>query len=133
MNKENVLVAWCGILETGVPAQMSTSSFDGGSELRGPSPKALVLLLSTTLISSHSQLKVILNFVAFLCERDRRGKKNHCIKINLCDVFGKEAVTARTCQKWLVKLRLGDFSLKDEPRSGRPQMSMTKCYAVGSE
>ncbi|GFV96552.1 hypothetical protein TNCV_3260161 [Trichonephila clavipes] len=34
--------------------------------------------------------------------------------IFLCDVFGEEAATARTCQ------RFGEFSLKDEPRSGRP-------------
>ncbi|GFS47000.1 histone-lysine N-methyltransferase SETMAR [Trichonephila clavipes] len=27
---------------------------------------------------------------------------------------------ARTCQKWFVKFFLGDFSLKDEPKSGRP-------------
>ncbi|GFY01430.1 uncharacterized protein TNCV_850381 [Trichonephila clavipes] len=33
---------WCGSLESGVPAQLSSSSFDYGSKLRGPSPKALV-------------------------------------------------------------------------------------------
>ncbi|GFU91111.1 uncharacterized protein TNCV_4924421 [Trichonephila clavipes] len=41
-------------------------------------------------------------------------------KRNLGDGFGKEAVTARTCQRWLVKFRLGNFSFKDEPRSERP-------------
>ncbi|PRD30198.1 UNVERIFIED_CONTAM: Histone-lysine N-methyltransferase SETMAR [Trichonephila clavipes] len=40
-------------------------------------------------------------------------------KINLCDVFGKGAVTARTCKRRLVKFCLGDFSLKNEPRSLR--------------
>ncbi|GFW95434.1 histone-lysine N-methyltransferase SETMAR [Trichonephila clavipes] len=40
-------------------------------------------------------------------------------KRNLSDVFG-EVVTARTCQRWLVKFCLGGFSLKDEPISGRP-------------
>ncbi|GFV05058.1 hypothetical protein TNCV_222751 [Trichonephila clavipes] len=39
---------------------------------------------------------------------------------NLCDVLGKEAVTARACQRCLVKFRFGNFSLKDGPRSGRP-------------
>lgn len=39
---------------------------------------------------------------------------------NLCEVFGEAAVTARTCQRWFTKFRSGDFSLKDEPRSGRP-------------
>ncbi|GFV55725.1 hypothetical protein TNCV_755251 [Trichonephila clavipes] len=32
----------------------------------------------------------------------------------------QEVVTARTCQRWLVKFHLGDFSLKLEHRSGRP-------------
>ncbi|GFX83197.1 histone-lysine N-methyltransferase SETMAR [Trichonephila clavipes] len=41
-------------------------------------------------------------------------------KENLWDVFGEEAITDRTCQKWLVKFCLDDFSLKDEPRSGWP-------------
>ncbi|GFW66043.1 HTH_48 domain-containing protein [Trichonephila clavipes] len=40
-------------------------------------------------------------------------------KRNLCTVFGEEAVTDRTCPRCLVKFFLGDFSLKDEPRSGR--------------
>ncbi|GFV24877.1 histone-lysine N-methyltransferase SETMAR [Trichonephila clavipes] len=37
----------------------------------------------------------------------------------LCGVFGEEAVTAQICQRWFVKFHLGDFSLKDEPRSAR--------------
>ncbi|GFV85195.1 uncharacterized protein TNCV_4172481 [Trichonephila clavipes] len=32
---------WCGSKESGVPAQMSSTSLDHGSKLRGPSPKAL--------------------------------------------------------------------------------------------
>ncbi|PRD32626.1 UNVERIFIED_CONTAM: hypothetical protein NCL1_19863 [Trichonephila clavipes] len=40
-------------------------------------------------------------------------------KRNLCDVFGEEAVTAQTCQTWLLKFYLGDLSLKDEPKSER--------------
>ncbi|GFU69624.1 hypothetical protein TNCV_2503441 [Trichonephila clavipes] len=30
---------WCGVVGEGVPAQVSSSSLDGGSKLRGPSPK----------------------------------------------------------------------------------------------
>ncbi|GFW77572.1 uncharacterized protein TNCV_2499641 [Trichonephila clavipes] len=33
---------WCGHLEREVPAQVSSTSLDHGSKLRGPSPKALV-------------------------------------------------------------------------------------------
>ncbi|GFX86319.1 hypothetical protein TNCV_2562011 [Trichonephila clavipes] len=32
----------------------------------------------------------------------------------------EEAVTARTCQRWHVKLHFCDFSLKDQLRSGSP-------------
>ena len=35
-------------------------------------------------------------------------------------MYGKGAVTDRTCQKWFVKYCTGDFSLDDAPRSGRP-------------
>ncbi|GFX24331.1 uncharacterized protein TNCV_421321 [Trichonephila clavipes] len=33
---------WCGIYERRVPAQVSSSSLNHGSKIRGPSPKALV-------------------------------------------------------------------------------------------
>ncbi|GFV59698.1 uncharacterized protein TNCV_1907691 [Trichonephila clavipes] len=34
---------WCGVVvREGVPAQVSSTSLDHGSKLRGPSPKALV-------------------------------------------------------------------------------------------
>ncbi|GFV70749.1 histone-lysine N-methyltransferase SETMAR [Trichonephila clavipes] len=35
-------------------------------------------------------------------------------------ILREEAVTTRTCQRGLVKFCLGDFSLRDEPRSGQP-------------
>ncbi|GFX17719.1 hypothetical protein TNCV_475191 [Trichonephila clavipes] len=45
----------CGVLvRRGVPAQVSSTSLDRGSKLRGPLPKALMLLNSTTLILTHS-------------------------------------------------------------------------------
>ena len=34
-------------------------------------------------------------------------------------MYGEGAVTDRTCQKWFVKFRAGDFSLGDAPQSGR--------------
>ncbi|GFW26814.1 uncharacterized protein TNCV_1403041 [Trichonephila clavipes] len=46
---------WCGVVVgEGVPAQVSSTSLDHGSKLRGPSPKALVQLNSATLIFTHS-------------------------------------------------------------------------------
>ena len=38
----------------------------------------------------------------------------------LRDVYGEEALKNRQCQIWFDKFRSGDFSLKDEQRSGRP-------------
>ena len=35
-------------------------------------------------------------------------------------VYREGAVTDRTCQKWFVKFRAGDFSPDDIPQSGRP-------------
>ncbi|GFU81657.1 transposase [Trichonephila clavipes] len=38
----------------------------------------------------------------------------------LCAVYGNETLKERLYQNWLAKFRSGDFSLKDEKRSGRP-------------
>ena len=35
----------------------------------------------------------------------------------MCAVCAEGAVTDRTCQRWLVKFRAGDFSLDDAPWS----------------
>ena len=34
--------------------------------------------------------------------------------------YGTGVVTDETCQKWFAKFRVGDFSLDNDPRSGRP-------------
>ena len=38
----------------------------------------------------------------------------------MSDLYGDKALKERQCQNWFRKFRSGDFSLKDEPRSGRP-------------
>ncbi|XP_015432529.1 PREDICTED: histone-lysine N-methyltransferase SETMAR-like [Dufourea novaeangliae] len=38
----------------------------------------------------------------------------------ICEVYGVDCITDRTCQNWFKKFRSGDFSLKDDQRSGRP-------------
>ncbi|GFU77472.1 hypothetical protein TNCV_3498451 [Trichonephila clavipes] len=47
-------------------------------------------------------------------------------KRNLCDVFGKEAVATRTCQRWLVKLRTHRQQhapkLLDPPKKTSPRL-----------
>lgn len=50
----------------------------------------------------------------------RKGKNATQAYKKLCAVYGDEALKERQCQYWFAKFRSGDFSLKDEPRSGRP-------------
>ena len=38
----------------------------------------------------------------------------------LRDVYGEETLKDRQCRNWFDKFHSGDFSLKDEKRSGRP-------------
>lgn len=38
----------------------------------------------------------------------------------ICEVYGVDCITERTCQNWFKKFRSGNFSLKDDHRSGRP-------------
>ncbi|GFV79521.1 histone-lysine N-methyltransferase SETMAR [Trichonephila clavipes] len=56
------------------------------------------------------------------CMSFKFQKGNNPMEANrgLCDVFEEEAVTTRTCQRWLAKFCLGDFSFKDESISGKP-------------
>jgi len=39
----------------------------------------------------------------------------------ICAAYEKNAASHTTCKRWYKKFRQGDFSLKDEPRAGRPQ------------
>ena len=41
-------------------------------------------------------------------------------KKKICALYGEGAGTDRTCQKWFVKFRAGDFLLDDAPWWGRP-------------
>nr|AAP51086.1 transposase [Forficula auricularia] len=50
----------------------------------------------------------------------RKGKNALQAHKKLCAVYGDEALKERQCQNWFAKFRSGDFSLKDEKRSGRP-------------
>lgn len=50
----------------------------------------------------------------------RKGVNASQAHKKLCAVYGDEALKERQCQYWFAKFRSGDFSLKDEERSGRP-------------
>ena len=50
----------------------------------------------------------------------RKGKNAAQAAKKLRDVYGEEALEDRQCRNWYDKFRSGDFSLKDEQRSGRP-------------
>ena len=50
----------------------------------------------------------------------RKGKNAVQAAKKLRDVYGEEALNYRQCRNWFDKFRTGDFLLKDEQRSGRP-------------
>ncbi|XP_020289890.1 histone-lysine N-methyltransferase SETMAR-like [Pseudomyrmex gracilis] len=50
----------------------------------------------------------------------RRGTRISNTVKNICDVFGENAVSIPTCERWFAKFKRGDFNLEDQPRSGRP-------------
>ncbi|CAK9829602.1 Histone-lysine N-methyltransferase SETMAR [Anthophora retusa] len=49
-----------------------------------------------------------------------KGKKAAEAHKEICEVYGVDCLTERTCQNWFKKFRSGDFSLNDDQRSGRP-------------
>ena len=50
----------------------------------------------------------------------RKGKRAAEAHKEICEVYGVNCLTERTCQNLFQKFRSGDFSLKDDQRSGRP-------------
>ena len=50
----------------------------------------------------------------------REGKNVAQAAKKLRDVYGEEALKEKQCRNWFDKFHSGDFSLKDERRSGRP-------------
>ena len=60
------------------------------------------------------------NFCNILLFYFRKGKKAAQAAKMLRDVYGEEALKDRQYRIWFDKFRSGDFSLKDEQRSGRP-------------
>ncbi|KAL4713773.1 hypothetical protein ACJJTC_004304 [Scirpophaga incertulas] len=51
----------------------------------------------------------------------RKGKNAAQAAKKLRDVYGEEALKERQCRNWFDKFRSGDFSQKDDQRSGRPE------------
>ena len=50
----------------------------------------------------------------------KKGKNATKTQKQICAVYREGAVTDRTCQKWIVKFRAGDFSLNVAPQPGGP-------------
>ena len=50
----------------------------------------------------------------------RKGKNTTAMQKDIFAVYGDDAVTNRTCQRWFAKFHAGDFSLDDIPWLSRP-------------
>ncbi|GIY06482.1 histone-lysine N-methyltransferase SETMAR [Caerostris darwini] len=50
----------------------------------------------------------------------QKGKNASQAHKKLCAAYGNEALKERQCQNWFAKYRSGDFSLKNDQRSGLP-------------
>ena len=50
----------------------------------------------------------------------KKAKNATEMQKKICAVYGEGAVIDRMYQKWFAKFCAGDFSLDDDPRSGRP-------------
>ena len=50
----------------------------------------------------------------------KKGRNATETQKKICAVYGEGAVTDRTCQKWFLKFRAGDFLLDHAPQLGRP-------------
>ena len=63
--------------------------------------------------SPQKSIFVIFYFIISIKEKTEQ------VATKLCDLNGDKALKERQCRNGLIKFRSGDFSLKDEPRSGR--------------
>ena len=52
------------------------------------------------------------------CNMNKTAAESHRI---LVEVYGEHALAERTCQKWFVRFKSGDFSLEDKERPGNPK------------
>ena len=50
----------------------------------------------------------------------KKGKNASQVFNKLCYVYGHDAVSLRSCQRWFEKFRSGNFSVKDSSRTSRP-------------
>ena len=53
----------------------------------------------------------------------RRGSKATVAAKNICEAFGKQAVSERVCQQWFSRFKNGDFDFNDKGRTGRPKQT----------
>ena len=50
----------------------------------------------------------------------RKGLSSGQTRKEICEVYGEEALSVRTCERWFGHFRASRFDLSDLPRSGRP-------------
>nr|XP_023030100.1 uncharacterized protein LOC111518017 [Leptinotarsa decemlineata] len=79
-----------------------------------PRPRIQVVQQEQAYVMSSSDFRTIYLYEYKLNQSAAKTAQ----KIN--EAFGNGSVNERTVRRWFAKFRSGDFSLEDEPRSGRP-------------
>ena len=51
----------------------------------------------------------------------RQGNNATTVVNKLCEIYGSDTVSVSQGQRWFQHFWFGNYSLKDEPRPGRPQ------------
>lgn len=85
---------------------------------------SFVRKFASKMLSEKTQIRCILLF------HFRLGSTTLLTLTNIQKVFGEESIVLRTVQKWFKRFKNGDFSLEDEPKSGRvPEVDLDSLKA----
>ncbi|GBL86939.1 hypothetical protein AVEN_218678-1 [Araneus ventricosus] len=98
---------------------MNAVSIPGSEEFDVLSPSCIEIVQLLVLKRFNREFQSE-SFRRILLFHFRKSKKAAEARKDIYEVFGVDYLTERTCQNWFKKFPLGDFSLKDDQRSGPP-------------
>ena len=59
------------------------------------------------------------HFLLFFLNQSNGSISSLVAAKKICSVYGRSAISEKTCKRWLKKFEKGDFNLDDYPKSGR--------------